>query len=121
MTSPEPASPLGTNGVKEINGTGGNTTGATPETPTQTTPSQSDGPLARTPSLSSFALTEYSAKPTPSSEDRKIQMQKIVPEEFLLPNGNPDVSRPVCSATPPQMGATTIISTRCLYTRFLED
>ena len=42
--------------------------------------------------MTSFSLTEYSAKPTPPSEDRKTHMKKIVPDEFLLPNGNPDVS-----------------------------
>jgi hypothetical protein len=42
--------------------------------------------------LTSFSLTEYSAKPTPPTEDRKAHMKNIVPDEFLLPNGNPDVS-----------------------------
>jgi hypothetical protein len=92
MASSETAGPCEANGTEETptsNGTNG-----APQTPTQTTPAHSEGPLARTPSLSSFALTEYSAKPTPPTEDRKTHMKKIVPDEFLLPNGNPDVSHP---------------------------
>lgn len=54
--------------------------------------SQNEGLLARTPSLTSLSLTEYSAKPTPPTEDRKTHMKNIVPDELLLPNGNPDVS-----------------------------
>ena len=68
----------GTNGINGINGTTNGT--FTPRTP------------QRTPSMASFALTEYSAKPSPPSEDRRAKMQKIVPDEFLLPNGTPDVS-----------------------------
>lgn len=56
------------------------------------TATQSDGPLARTPSLSSLALTEYSARPTPAADDRETHVKRIVPDEFLLPNGTPDVS-----------------------------
>jgi hypothetical protein len=84
------------NGVEEIDA--GNSTGSTtqttqtPQTTTQT-PSHSDGPLARTPSLSSFSLTEYSAKPV-ASVDRDSNIKKIVPDELLLPNGYPDVSHP---------------------------
>lgn len=78
-----------------INGT------AQPQTPPRTTPSRSDLPLARTPSLHSFSLTEYSAKPTAPTEDRKTHMKKIVPDEFLLPNGNPDVSYSGLPSLPP--------------------
>ncbi|KAK4124229.1 threonine ammonia-lyase precursor [Parathielavia appendiculata] len=92
------------NGMEEVpvandNITNGNN--GTEEMPTQTTPpSLSDGPLARTPSLSSFALTEYSAKPTPPAEDRKTHLKKIVPDEFLLPNGNPDYLRLIITSYP---------------------
>ncbi|KAG7284092.1 hypothetical protein NEMBOFW57_010453 [Staphylotrichum longicolle] len=73
---------------------------AQPQTPPRTTPSRSDLPLARTPSLHSFSLTEYSAKPTAPTEDRKTQMKKIVPDEFLLPNGNPDYLRLIITSYP---------------------
>lgn len=46
----------------------------------------------RTPSLSGLSLTEYSAKPSPPSECKNTRIRKSVPEEFLLPNGHPDVS-----------------------------
>ena len=96
MASSVTADPSGVNGVEEIDA--GNSTGSTtqatqtPQTTTQT-PSHSDGPLARTPSLSSFSLTEYSAKPV-ASVDRNSNIKKIVPDELLLPNGYPDVSHP---------------------------
>ncbi|KAK3367455.1 tryptophan synthase beta subunit-like PLP-dependent enzyme [Podospora didyma] len=54
----------------------------------------------RTPSLTSFSLTEYSAKPSPPSEDRKAKMHKLVPDEFLLPNGNPDYLRLIITSYP---------------------
>ncbi|KAK0713868.1 putative threonine protein [Lasiosphaeria miniovina] len=57
-------------------------------------------PPQRTPSLSSFSLTEYSAKPSPPSENRKAKMHNIVPEEFLLPNGNPDYLRLIITSYP---------------------
>lgn len=44
-------------------------------------------------SVGNLALTEYSAKPSPPSEDATTnKMKDIVPDEFLLPNGHPDVS-----------------------------
>lgn len=48
---------------------------------------------ARTPSLTALALTEYSANPSPpsASDDSRKRIKQIIPEEFLLPNGNPDV------------------------------
>ncbi|CAP65299.1 uncharacterized protein PODANS_5_5320 [Podospora anserina S mat+] len=49
------------------------------------------GGLPRNMSLNSFALTEYSAKPTPPAEDKKDEVKKVVPDEYLLPNGNPDL------------------------------
>ncbi|KAJ9150338.1 Threonine dehydratase [Pleurostoma richardsiae] len=47
----------------------------------------------QTPSLSGLSLTEYSANPSPPSEDKQSRIQKIVPDEFLLPNGHPDYLR----------------------------
>lgn len=40
-----------------------------------------------------MSLTEYSVNPsTPPSEQAQSRMKQLVPEEFLLPNGYPDVS-----------------------------
>lgn len=56
------------------------------------------GHTARTPSLTALSLTEYSANPDPP-QDRSADVQttsrvrKIVPEEFILPNGHPDYLR----------------------------
>ncbi|KAK4038842.1 tryptophan synthase beta subunit-like PLP-dependent enzyme [Parachaetomium inaequale] len=97
MASSEIASPCGPNGVEGVSTA--TSSSSTAQTTTQT-PSHSDGPLARTPSLSSFSLTEYSAKPTLSAEDRKTHMKKIVPDEFLLPNGNPDYLRLIITSYP---------------------
>src|SRR4051812_18761755 len=47
----------------------------------------------------SFSLTEYSAMPSPPSEQPKKAKAKV-PDEFLLENGHPDVSHPVCLAAP---------------------
>lgn len=49
---------------------------------------------ASPPSVGNLALTEYSAKPSPPSEDATTsKMKDIVPDEFLLPNGQVDVSK----------------------------
>jgi hypothetical protein len=45
----------------------------------------------RTPKNTSFALTEYSANPSPPNESTKAAAQQVIPEAFLLPNGYPDV------------------------------
>ncbi|KAF7926546.1 hypothetical protein EAE99_005741 [Botrytis elliptica] len=47
----------------------------------------------RTPSLTSFSLTEYSANPSPPSESTKSKVSSIIPQEFILPNGYPDYLR----------------------------
>ncbi|CAL3970017.1 hypothetical protein PZA11_006334 [Diplocarpon coronariae] len=47
----------------------------------------------RTPSLNSFSLTEYSANPSPPSENPKARIQGLIPDEFILPNGYPDYLR----------------------------
>ena len=92
MASSESTSPCLASGAEDAAAANGINGTAQPQTPPSRNPSQDEGLLARTPSLTSFSLTEYSAKPTPPSEDRKTHMKKIVPDEFLLPNGNPDVS-----------------------------
>jgi hypothetical protein len=62
--------------------------------------------------LTNLSLTEYSAQPTPPSEDRETHIKKIVPDEFLLPNGNPDVSQTV-SFIRLSRGRIASISTHC--------
>lgn len=39
-----------------------------------------------------MALTEYSANPSPPSEEKRARIREVVPEDLLLPNGYPDVS-----------------------------
>ncbi|KAF5850792.1 hypothetical protein GGP41_010430 [Bipolaris sorokiniana] len=46
----------------------------------------------RTP-RNGFALTEYSANPSPPSEPNTSKTQSVIPEAFLLPNGYPDYLR----------------------------
>jgi threonine dehydratase len=53
-----------------------------------------NGSRPRTPSLNTFSLTEYSANPSPPSIDPRSKIRGVVPDEFLLPNGYPDVGRP---------------------------
>jgi len=38
-----------------------------------------------------LALTEYSANPSPPSENPKSKAQEAIPEAYILPNGTPDV------------------------------
>ncbi|EOO02336.1 putative threonine dehydratase protein [Phaeoacremonium minimum UCRPA7] len=52
-----------------------------------------NGHRPHTPSLSGLSLTEYSANPSPPSEDKRIRIKKTVPDEFLLPTGYPDYLR----------------------------
>lgn len=48
----------------------------------------------QTPRVNSFALTEYTANPSPPSSSPKVKTLGI-PENFLLPNGYPDVTSPL--------------------------
>jgi threonine dehydratase len=63
------------------------------ETPTMTNGSRNgvNGHASRIPSLSGLSLTEYSANPTPSSDTPSSRLTDIIPPEFILPNGHPDV------------------------------
>lgn len=74
ITMPEfketPTVPVAANGL--INGVNGE---RRPETPT-----------------GGMSLTEYSANPSTPSEEKRARIKKIVPEEYLLPTGYPDVS-----------------------------
>jgi threonine dehydratase len=58
---------------------GGSNTASRPYTP------------QRTPSLSGLSLTEYSTHMSSPTEEKRARLKKIVPEEFLLPSGYPDV------------------------------
>ncbi|KAK3689909.1 putative threonine protein [Podospora appendiculata] len=80
--TPKTQLPNGVNGVNGVN------VPFRPSTPQRTT------------SMVGFSLTEYSAKPSPPSEDRRSKMKKIVPDEFLLPNGNPDYLRLIITSFP---------------------
>lgn len=46
-----------------------------------------------------LALTEYSAKPSPPSEDKGARIRQLVPDDMLLPDGYPDYVRMIASAT----------------------
>lgn len=58
-----------------------------------------NGHTSRTPSLSGLSLTEYSANPTPNSEAMLSRVADIIPPEFILPNGHPDVG--LSASSPP--------------------
>jgi hypothetical protein len=45
-----------------------------------------------TPTENGLALTEYSAQPSPPSERKRAKMNRLVPDDLLLPDGTPDVS-----------------------------
>lgn len=45
----------------------------------------------RTPSLNTLSLTEYSTNPSPPSSTPKPNLRSVVPDDFMLPNGYPDV------------------------------
>ncbi len=67
-----PTAQLATNGTEEsLNGY------SRPETPT-----------------GGMALTEYSINPSPPSEEKRNRIKALVPEDYLLPNGYPDVREP---------------------------
>ena len=62
------------------------------EDPTFTKHADHDGDPPTTPTTSGgFALTEYSANPSPPPKDGPSNMSRVVPAAFLLPNGYPDV------------------------------
>jgi len=47
----------------------------------------------RTPSVNTLSLTEYASNASPPSEESPIsKAKKVIPAEYLLPNGYPDVS-----------------------------
>lgn len=44
-----------------------------------------------TPAPSGMSLTEYSTTPSTPPDERQLRIRSIVPNDFLLPNGYPDV------------------------------
>ena len=46
-----------------------------------------------TPHRNTLSMTEYSTNPSPPSEHEtsKSKLRGVVPDEFILPNGYPDV------------------------------
>ncbi|KAL1629636.1 threonine deaminase [Diplodia seriata] len=63
---------------------------ANPKSPTAATNGTTTRP--QTPKVNSFALTEYSANPSPPPQSPVVKTQGV-PEHFLLPNGYPDYLR----------------------------
>ena len=51
----------------------------------------SDSRRPHTPT-GSMALTDYSVNPSTPTDEKRQRIRDIVPEDFLLPNGHPDVS-----------------------------
>lgn len=52
-------------------------------------------PRPRTPSFNALSLTEYATNASPPSGDPRSKIRGVIPEEFLLPNGYPDVRYPL--------------------------
>lgn len=46
-----------------------------------------------TPAPSGMSLTEYSATPNTPPDEKQQRIRSVVPEDFLLPDGYPDVRR----------------------------
>ncbi|GAB1317314.1 threonine deaminase [Madurella fahalii] len=103
MAPSETDDPNRANEIHETNNAGGSpaaVNGAVSSTSRPYTPPRTDTALPRIPSLTSFSLTEYSARPSPPSEDRKVHLKKIVPDDLILPNGNPDYLRLIITSYP---------------------
>lgn len=73
----------------------------------------------RTPSLNvnSLSLTEYSTNPSPPSSTPKPNVGSIVPEDFMLPNGYPDVCLINCSKTEAYKSSTSDLSSPPAFTK----
>ncbi|KAJ2900405.1 uncharacterized protein MKZ38_002462 [Zalerion maritima] len=78
--------PTATDGVPVVNGVNG----GRPETP----PAQ----LSTFFQPSGHSLTEYSANPSPRSEERRANVRKIVPPQYLQADGFPDYLSLILSA-----------------------
>lgn len=74
-----------------------------------------NGHTPRTPSLTALALTEYSANPkaddpshSPSTSTSRVR--KIVPDEYILPNGHPDYIRLILTSKVYEVCSETSLS-----------
>ncbi|KAF9876865.1 threonine dehydratase [Colletotrichum karsti] len=56
-------------------------------------------PRPRTPQPNGMSLTEYSANPSTPPEEKRNRIKNVVPEDYLLPDGNPDYLRLIAAAT----------------------
>ena len=63
---------------------------------TNGTPESPDGQSQPETPTWGMALTEYSVNPSPPSEEKRARIRELVPEDYLLPNGYPDVSDSGC-------------------------
>src|SRR5262245_21331267 len=50
-----------------------------------------------TPPNPCMSLTEYSANPKTPAEEKRMRIKRVLPDDYLLEDGNPDVSAPVRS------------------------
>lgn len=51
-----------------------------------------NGERPKTPTVTNMSLTEYSTNPSPPrTESPESRLRAVIPEEFILPNGYPDV------------------------------
>ena len=92
--------PVVTNGLP--NGTSGADASSNGSVVNGTSPSSTavNGHRPHTPSLSGLSLTEYSANPSPPSEDKRARLRQTIPDEFVLPSGYPDVCPQYIMYTP---------------------
>lgn len=58
------------------------------------TPATNGAARPCTPQMRGLSLTEYTANPSPPSERHDSAPDWNIPEDFLLPNGHPDVFLP---------------------------
>lgn len=100
--TPQVSVPNGVNGAPkdgEVPAEEATSSPATAE-PTTAQTSKNLTPRPRTPSVQGLALTEYSANPSPPGTSQKAEsLRRLVPDDLLLPNGYPDVCRPLPLST----------------------
>lgn len=92
-----PVVPVMTNGTANANGVNGDD-----EHRPQTPPTQQQNPV-NSGLNGAMSLTEYSANPSTPAEVKRNRIKAIVPEEYLLPNGFPDVRLSLSLSVPIQL------------------
>ncbi|EJT80896.1 threonine dehydratase [Gaeumannomyces tritici R3-111a-1] len=102
------------------NGTNGTRTPPPPDTAESTAHGTPRPHTPRTPSLNGLSLTEYSANPSPPSEDKTVRAIRTVPEEFLLPSGYPDYLRLILTSKVYEVCSETSITTAVNLSNRLE-